>query len=75
MKTEYNSDFFSNGKSGFENALLLTPPRFSEHYFKSPSTEGFSQNFQPYRSPDKLPHISPMTRKILFGNSIEKKEI
>jgi hypothetical protein len=63
-------DFDFSPNYGFENAILLTPPRFNAHpqNYMSPQTELPGSNNKlllPYQSPKQLPSVSPILRKVL----------
>jgi len=65
-------DFEFSPNYGFENALLLTPPRFNNHRqdFTSPTPDltGSNKRILPYQSPKQLPSVSPILRKVLSYN-------
>jgi len=62
-------DFDFSPNYGFENAILLTPPRFNNNAnYASPQTELPESNNKlllPYQSPKQLPSVSPILRKVL----------
>lgn len=63
-------DYDFSPNYGFENALLLTPPRFNanQQNFTSPQPdvmESHNKMILPYQSPKQLPSVSPILRKVL----------
>lgn len=67
-----NFDFSSN--YGFENVLLLTPPR-SRHKKQALNDHSdiYEEEFPPYRSPKQIPSVTPILKKVIL-DSQDKEE-
>jgi len=72
------NDYDFSPNYGFENAILLTPPRFNNHeQYTSPAHDlGESNNkmILPYQSPKQLPSVSPILRKVLSYNECNTED-
>ena len=69
-----DSDFQSN--SGFESVILLTPPKISrgkELTFFKEYSDIKQRDFQAYKSPSKLPSVSPILKNILNDENIRRQ--
>ena len=72
-------DFEFSPNYGFENAILLTPPRFNNHTndYVSPNsgmTDSNNKLLLPYQSPKQLPSVSPILRKVLCYNEVSNED-
>ena len=72
-------DFEFSPNYGFENAILLTPPRFNTHTndYTGPNTglaDSANKLLLPYQSPKLLPSVSPILRKVLCYSEQSNEE-
>jgi len=72
------NDYDFSPNYGFENAILLTPPRFNNHEQYTSPAHGLSESnnkmILPYQSPKQLPSVSPILRKVLSYNECSNED-